>query len=174
MAFRCTKAAQCATKYCKRHGAVASKKCYQCGAPCLSSFYAPSEADLCAKCGGGHRCQSCLVKNQSGEAMPPLGIHPVIGENGKQALVCFTCWKLITGKQWHIRREYLWLCEFCRNLPHLEANFYVHDCPIDASLKRPDMMWVFKNSEGETLWWLAMEVDEDGHAQDADKYEGLR
>jgi hypothetical protein len=73
--------------------------------------------------------------------------------------LCVMCYNALFPEKARskVRIEHLILAEVERLMPHLQqaADTYVWDCPLNCTLKRPDMFWIFKQD-----YSMQLEVDE--------------
>ena len=80
--------------------------------------------------------------------------------------MCVGCLSSLIGElaTLQVRKEHLVLAEVQRLCPAVDLYFVKWDCPIlgGCSLHRPDMLWELP------MFWLFIEVDEDGDCHEDD------
>jgi hypothetical protein len=111
----------------------------------------------CRDCGGAaHLCkgEACSIFN-----VKERNVAQVKG-------LCCTCYKAANpnASQLKMRTEILFMAEIERRLPWLqeEASVYVWDCKLPCTLKKPDAVWVYAESNCS----MHFELDETGSAHE--------
>lgn len=148
----CSKNRLCEYKDCEKQALCAPRgeKEARCGSH-------QTEGDVYIK---SVRCKAAICVHTYGKFERPRAtkVNPITGKKE----ICADCWRALhpelDGKL-SVLKEHFILAELQRQLPELEDYFLTHDCRIPGqacSSKRPDMVWIVKD----TL--VHVEIDEWG------------
>jgi hypothetical protein len=157
----CKKSARAPTDLCLKHGGGMRCKCDDCD---KSAQY---PTDFCIHHGGGYRCQSdgCQIYD----------VAPIAKFKVGSKRLCTFCMKSLypelSNTRTYIRQEHLILAEIQRLIEDKLPNVIrcVWDCPMDCTLRRPDLIYSFDNGVH-----IIFEVDEFGHEQSTKRIHEIR
>jgi hypothetical protein len=153
---KCKTSAAHGYDFCTKHGG--GRRCThdKDGETCTSS--ARTGYDFCTKHGGGHRCAS--------EACSVYDIPDSASYHHNDKYLCWNCFQQMYGgsNKWSVRQEHLCLAEIQRTMEKaLKAIWWIWDCPIKCTLKKPDLMYELDEI------FVSFEIDERGHDQSIER-----